>query len=499
MKFLTASLLILLSFSVFSQNPKLNPNLKSLGAPVNTLENNEFAPTISPDGSTLVFETDRGGVWKLYTSNQVRPNVWSKPVEIDIINKSIEPGDFLGGPCYSYDGKFLYFTSNKKGGIGGIDIWYSELVNNVWSAPKNVGKPVNTSGYDGFPSLSPDGSTIYFMRSAPAIKEGQRCYKLFSAKRNGKYFSNPIALPYPVNSGCEGYPRIMSDGKTLIFSSARTGGKGAFDLYESRIKYGKWTQPVALDFINTKVDDELISVPTSGDIIYLSNTMSNAQNDIYRVEIPQEFRPENIMMVEGFIKDSETKKSIPAVIRISDIKSKEKIIEIKNDSLTGKYQILLEQGKKYDFSVTSKGSTFYSEVINLEQLDKSEVYKKEVALKVLKPNTTFTLNNIFFEFNSAELNESSSFELMRLIELLTSNPKIQVEISAHTDDQGTDEYNIKLSQSRAESVVKFLSEKGIAIERLVPKGYGETVPFVPNDTEENRAKNRRVEFKVLKI
>jgi OmpA-OmpF porin, OOP family len=118
--------------------------LQSLGNPVNTLENSEFAPTISADGNTLIFESDRGGRWRLYMSLQLKPGFWTKPEEITAINNVVAPQDFLGGPCLSYDGKYLYFSSNMKGGIGGIDIWYSTRNGKTWSAPKNLGKPINT-------------------------------------------------------------------------------------------------------------------------------------------------------------------------------------------------------------------------------------------------------------------------------------------------------------------------------------------------------------------
>src|SRR5207302_264896 len=125
--------------------------------------------------------------------------------------------------------------------------------------------------------------------------------------------------------------------------------------------------------------------------------------------------------------------------------------------------------------------------------------KKDVQLKMLKPNTSFTLNNLFFDFDSSSLNKSSELELTRILDMLRTNSKMVVEISAHTDDKGSDEYNNKLSQARAESVVKYLMENGIVKERLVAKGYGKTAPCVPNDSDENRAKNRRVEFKILKV
>jgi OOP family OmpA-OmpF porin len=486
---------------LYAQQKQLpNNNLQTLGRPINTLPFSEFAPTVSADGNTMIFESDRSGRWRLYITYQIKTGGWTEPKDLETINNAVAPGDFLGGPCISYDGSLLLFTSNMKGTVGGVDIWMSKRTGDDWSAPKNMGRTINSGNYDGFPSLSADGRWLYFMRAAEGNSPtGQRCCELYIAQRRGEFFINPKVLPAPINMGCEGYPRIMADGRTLIFSSYRPGGKGGYDLYESKYKNGKWMKPVPLEFINTPKDDELISVPASGDVIYLSSTMSNNKDDIYKIELPEEFRPDKIVIVEGKVTDEETKKVIPAMVKVSDIKKKQKVQEVENDPETGKYTLYLEEGRKYDVSVVAQGHTFESEVIDLENVTKYKTVKKEIKLKPLKVNTSFTLNNLFFDFDSSSLTKESELELERVIELLNTNPGMTVEISAHTDDKGSDEYNTKLSQHRAESVVRFLTQKGINKDRMLAKGYGESVPSVPNDSDENRAKNRRVEFKILKM
>jgi outer membrane protein OmpA-like peptidoglycan-associated protein len=500
------SLYIFFSLVVFFNLKSFSQTAQSLGFPVNTLEFAEFAPTVSADGKTMIFESDRGGKedkhWLLFITYQNK-GVWSAPKELTVINNFVESGGFLGGPCLSYDGTTLYFScGNKAGGVGGIDIWYSNKIGENWSTPKNLGRTINSAGYDGFPSLSADGKWLYFMRVAPQEKEtvtNQRCCQIYIAERRGAFFINPRPLPSPVNSGCEGYPRIMADGKTLIFSSERNGGKGGYDLYESKFKNGKWTKPEALDFINTDKDDQLIAVPAAGDVIYYASTKSNSRDDIYKVPLPKKFKPDEIIALEGTIKSADNNKIIPATIKVNNIRTKEKIIEVNNDSLTGKYFVYLREGQKYDINISAKGHTFASEVIDADSLKSFKQYKKDIKLKELKVNTSFVLNNIFFEFDSSAVTKQSELELERVVELLSKNPKMIVEISAHTDDKGSDEYNNKLSQSRAESVVKFLELKGIATQRMVAKGYGKTTPAVPNDSDENRAINRRVEFKVVKL
>jgi outer membrane protein OmpA-like peptidoglycan-associated protein len=174
-------------------------------------------------------------------------------------------------------------------------------------------------------------------------------------------------------------------------------------------------------------------------------------------------------------------------------------MEVANDSTSGKYILYLEKGKTYDVSVTSKGYNFQSEKYETGQMPSNAKIKKDIELEPLKLNASFRLNNIFFDFDSSVVKKESTLELNRVIELMKNNPTMVVEISAHTDNKGSDEYNLKLSQARAESVVMYLKTNGIAANRLKAVGYGESQPSVENTNEDNRALNRRVEFKILKL
>lgn len=499
--------LFLSSFLVQAQISEVikqeDTKMEALKYPVNTDEYSEFSPTVSADGNTMIFQSDREGksVWRLYITYQ-KGGVWSTPKPLEAVNNFVGPGEFLGGAFLSYDGNTLFFSSDRKGTMGGIDIWYTQKTGEKWTLPLNMGKGVNSGGYDGFPSLSADGKKLYFMRATKKEKNtptNQRCCEIYVADKKGNLYTNARALPAPINTGCEGYPRIMSDNTTLVFSSFRNEGKGGYDLYESKLRSGKWTKPVSLEFINSTKDDELISVPASGDIIYLTNSSSKGKEDIYRVNLPKEFRPDRSLTLEGVIREETTNKIIPATIKVNNINTKEKVLEIKNNEVTGKYSVILQEGEKYDLSISSKKRTFHSEVIDLQNVKNVDVVKKDVKLKPLIKNTSFILNNIFFGFDSANVKKESELELERVIVLMNENPTMKVEISAHTDDKGSDVYNNRLSQARAEAVVNYLVSKGVVKERLTAKGYGKIQPSVPNDSDENRAKNRRVEFKVMQL
>jgi outer membrane protein OmpA-like peptidoglycan-associated protein len=197
------------------------------------------------------------------------------------------------------------------------------------------------------------------------------------------------------------------------------------------------------------------------------------------------------------IADEDSEAGIAVEIIITNLESNEVIRTTAISSGDGKYIVKLREGDRYSVSVSPKGYSYYNTTVDLK---KSEAPKKlEVKLKQLKEDTKLTLKNITFEFNSADLNLNSFEELDRVVKLLTDNPTIKIEVSAHTDNKGSDNYNLRLSKRRAKSVMDYLVEKGIDGNRIISQGYGKTKPLVPNDSEENMALNRRVELKIIKI
>ncbi len=198
------------------------------------------------------------------------------------------------------------------------------------------------------------------------------------------------------------------------------------------------------------------------------------------------------------IADIETDEAIDEVeIVITNLEKNETIVKKVRKDENGKYIVDLRDGDKYEINVNGpKGYAFYNTKVDMNE---TENKKLEVKLKPLKAKTKLVLNDITFETNSADLNTSSYEELDRVIKLLIDNPDIKIEISAHTDNVGSDGYNQKLSAKRAQSVVDYLINGSLPLERLIAKGYGESTPIAPNDTEENKAKNRRVELKIVDI
>ncbi|MDD2625798.1 MAG: OmpA family protein, partial [Bacilli bacterium] len=169
-----------------------------------------------------------------------------------------------------------------------------------------------------------------------------------------------------------------------------------------------------------------------------------------------------------------------------------------SDPQTGEYLVVLPLGVDYVLSAWADGYLFYSENFQLADTNKTNSYQKDIFLTPIQEGESVVLNNIFFKTNSAELESSSISELNTLVELLSKNENISIEISGHTDNVGTATYNLELSTKRAQSVKAYLESKRIASYRLTAIGYGQTKPIAENASEEGRAKNRRTEFKIIK-
>lgn len=211
------------------------------------------------------------------------------------------------------------------------------------------------------------------------------------------------------------------------------------------------------------------------------------------IEMAQKKKTVNVQ-----IKDKETDKNMPVKIQITNLDKNETIVKKAKQSKDGTYKLKLREGDKYEVNINSqKGYAFYNKEIEAGKGDRSG--KMDIELEPLKEEVKLPLKMITFETNSAQIKESSYEELGRVADLIKKNEGIKIEVSAHTDDVGSKQYNQKLSQRRAQSVVDYLTDKGVPPKQMVSKGYGENSPLVPNNSEENRAKNRRVELEILEV
>jgi outer membrane protein OmpA-like peptidoglycan-associated protein len=370
-------LVILSSILSFGYNSAFAQNDKALPAPINTSKFTEFAPSVSADGKTLIFESDRQGDWKLFESHRNGKN-WSVPTAIPKITTTFFEKAPLGGPCISYDGNLLLFSANGKDSDGHEDIYYSIRERGGWSAPMNLGKGVNTVDYEGYPSMSADGKYIYFARAKYTFGDKkdaqQRCYRIMRSERgeDGKW-QTAVELPSPVNLICEKAPRIMPDGKTLMFSSIRKDGRGSFDIYKCEWQEnGNWTDAVALDFLNTSGADQFVAVPSCGDVMYYVQ-----DGDIYTENVPNNA----LVTIQGYVTDSTSNGALSAKILVYEFTNPNKIIaEFTSDALDGRFSAVLKPNGKYNFEISESGFYRKKVVVDLSEKNDCETVEQDFRL-----------------------------------------------------------------------------------------------------------------------
>lgn len=480
---------------------------ESSSSPSSSQQYSEYSPTISTDGRTMIFQADidKPKKYKIYARQKVFDK-WSKPMALDNINSK-----YADGGCFiTYDQNYLIFTSDRPGGFGNCDLWISQRKGDQWSDPADMGAPINSPGYEGFPSLSPDGNTLYFVRECPEKTScNDKLGIFYSEKVDGKW-TEPKKMPPPINTEyCEFGPVVLADNLSLIFSSTRPGGYGGYDLYKTeRTEHGGWSKPVNLgSFINTGGEDSLIAIPASGDIMYYTKSVDETEDSrhesvrrIFSVPIPENMQQTKVVVVKGTVRDKRnTAKTLFAELTITDINRDDRLITIYSNKDDGKYIVILNKDKICDFSVRSPGYLFYSRKIDLTGLQQYKEINEDILLEPIVVGANIVLNTMYFEFRKYRLLNESKYELNRIIKLMKDNPTIRVEISGHTDTIGSERANQKLSNQRAQSVVNYLVDNGIAKDRLEAKGYGKTRPIATNKTEEGRQENRRVEIEVLSI
>lgn len=414
-----------------------------------------------------------------------------------------------GAPSLSVAGNFMFFAAcgdqnlvylgNNKG-YGSCDIFYTEKINGKWTKPQNVGPPINTANWETQPSFSSDGKTLYFVRGGSRNHVGDI---YFSEIGNDGKFKEPIKLGDNINTlKNEQSVFVHPDNKTLYFSSNGRVGMGKTDIYMSRKQEDdSWGPAINLGYPINTVDQEfkLVVSPDSKHAYFSSKREGGfGELDLYEFELPEALRPEKITYVKGHTFNAKTKDNLEAIIELIDLETQQSVTSAYSNS-AGEFLVTLTSNHNYLVNVSKPGFLFYSDNFSLK--DKVADYNKPYQLQIpLQPIDTgiIELKNIFFDVNKADLKAESKAELQKIIAFLKANPTLKVEFSGHTDNSGDKVFNKTLSNNRAKAIYDYVIEKGpILAANLSYKGYGDTKPKAPNDSPENKAKNRRTELKVL--
>ena len=418
--------------------------------------------------------------------------------------------DSQGGCSISIDNKHLYFAlMREEGGLQpNCDIYVSDNADGEWSDIRKLSANVNDPKYwDSQPTISADGVTLYFASDRPG---GYGGIDLYVTKKNpvtGEW-SKPQNLGPKINTqGDEKTPFIHSDSETLYFSSNGQFGFGGYDIfYVRKDEKGKWSDPENIGSpINGETDDTgfFVSKDTKTGYFFSYNegkvvNRGIGRYDLFGFELYKEARPQQIVFVEGAIKDDAGNPVNGAIIEVRDTKTKQ-ISLATVDSTNGTYMMAVK--KQNDVVVTAKkdGIAFNSKLIKAETLKPEEDTPKKLDLEVreAKPGNSFVIDDILYNTSSAEIKPESFAILESFALYLKENSDLKVEIQGHTDNVGNPKDNEALSSNRAFSVKSMLEQLGVDGKRITAKGYGASKPRAENTTEEGRAKNRRTEFLIL--
>lgn len=492
-------------------------NPQNLGANVNS-KYAEYLPALTADGQTLIVTVlapdDSGAAhpdqrtWHedFYETKFSNSN-WSPRRNV---GKPINTAGNEGAQCISPDGQILFFTACEEGpgryegdrkGYGSCDIFFAQKVGNTWSKPQNIGQPINSIEWDTQPSISSDGNTLYFVSKRKGGKGGSDIYMSTLTKEG--YWGPAINLGDSINTEYdESSAFIHPDNQTLYFTSSGHVGMGGTDIYMSKKnKDGKFGHPVNLGYpINTSTNESSLIVSTDGKTAYYSSKREGGfgMDDIYSFEMPENVRPLPTSYFKGKVYDKVTGTGIEASFELTDLETGKVVAESYSNAGNGEFLICLPTNKNYMMTISKNGYLFYSDNFSMKGIsDVSKPFVKDVPLIPIKAGEKVVLKNIFFKTGAFELEAASQSELMTLVNFLTKNATLKIEISGHTDNVGAKDKNQLLSENRAKSVVDFLVSKQIAGSRLTFKGYGDTQPINENDTDEHRANNRRTEFKII--
>ena len=471
----------------------------NLGKEINSSYRDYF-PSITADGETLIFSRNIEGNEDFYISKK-NADDWITPVKLSANINTKKYNE--GAQSISPDGRYLFFTGcNRPDGLGRCDIYVSRKEGNNWGDPFNLGSPINTQYWESQPSISPDGSTLYFVSNRPGGIGGYDIWK--SKLKNDGYWGSPENLGADINTPYDEHtPFIHPDGKTLYFSSDGWPGLGDKDIFMSRLnESGRWKEPENMGYpINTFNEETGLTVTPDGKEGLFSSVITGGYGDmdIYQFEMPDSKKPMAITYVKGIVKDKLTGKFLESKVQVVNLKSNDIEHSDYTSEETGNFLAVMPIGGNYAFNVLADGYLFYSEHYELNSGSLNNPFLLEILLEKLTIGSTLVLKNIFFDTNEYKLLNSSNAELITLTELLKNNPNISIEIQGHTDDIGTNESNLQLSHRRAKSVYDYLIDHQISAERLTYRGYGETKPITVNSDESKRKLNRRTSFIVTKL
>lgn len=498
-------------------------------------EFDDYAPSVSMDGEEIILTSNRPnghtpnevGVFDddIYSASLVNGS-WEKPLALK--GKINTEGNDVSNNL-SYNGTKMLMS--KLNAQGNSDIYESELKGDTWTDPIGFSRDVNLRSNERYASYNFNDRAIYFAKDKEGGKNGYDIMVSGVKVKRDRSYGLPSQVIDVSSKFNDGPIYLHPNGKIMYFASEGFNSMGGYDIfYAEKIKGGGWSDPVNMGApINTPYDDFFFAATANGKFAYIASNRAGGKGgyDIYKATFWGEEKspslatedyllasvakpiqdPElvgevkvtsmaELTVFKGKTLDAITKKSVEAIIEITDNRKGDIVESFTTNSATGKFLISLESGGNYGIAVKADGYLFHSENFDIPQGSAYNLVNKTIELKNIKIGSKIALRNVFFDTGKSDIRSESNTELDRLVQLLKDVPGLKIELSGHTDNTGSPKNNIKLSQARAEAVVAYLKSKGIAANRITAKGYGSDKPIDSNNTATGRQNNRRTEFEI---
>lgn len=456
----------------------------------------EYFPYFSMKDSILFFMRKLNMKREDFYTSNLTANGFSKAT---LLEDSINWADKKGSVSFSTDLQTLYFAADyPEQGYGRYDIYKSTKLGKIWSAPKNLGYQINTDFWDSAPSIAPDGNALYFSSNRPGGFGG---IDIYVAYKNGNgVWEEAENLGEQINTaGDEQTPFMHADNKTLYFSSTGWPGYGGADFFVVRQKInGEWTPPLNLGFpINTFDNEGSIAVASNGIDAYFASDRSDSRGglDIYKATLSNETRANKKFFMKGIIKDANSKKTISASIHLFDPSNLSSFMKMEVDS-TGQFMLALPYLDSIGISITSSFHERADKTITNAFFVEDNTTTQEFYLSTLKDKFTQTFTHVLFATDSDKLLPGFEKELNELTAYLLTEKQAVIIVEGHTDNTGDMDKNKLLSLNRAKTIAQYLIANQVSPHRISTLGYGDTKPISNNETVQGRQLNRRTSFTI---
>ncbi len=435
---------------------------------------NEASVSMSSVGDELTIYKGKENGGDLFNAKNFGES-WEKPQRLKKINSKNKESAISVTP----DGQTVFFISDRNGGQGRLDIWYAEKnEKGNWGKPQNMGPEINTKYDEQAVKISEDGQRLYFSSQGHNSMGG---YDVFvTRKQDDGSWSKPENLGYPVNTtGDDIFFTPTPVKRYAYYASEREDSHGDKDIYK-------------IVFLG-KEKPTLVSENNPNDLI----AFFAKPTDEINIEKPVHIKVIQLSLVKGTVTDAYSGKPITATLELVDNATGKLVKKVVSYPSTGAYTVPLPPGKDYALTAGAPDYFFHSENFVIADTSTHEVITKNIQLQPMGVGAKIVLNNVFFDSGKHTLRPESYSELNRLARILQEYKNLRVEISGHTDSKGSDSFNQKLSQRRAQAVVNYILTQGVNSSQIIAVGYGESQPRADNVTAQGRQLNRRVEAKIL--